>query len=55
MCHRIGRPPISIIGLGLRCVSSEMRVPKPPANKTHFMPWPLQIRPWPLQQGPVLR
>ena len=30
MCHRIGLPPISIIGLGLRWVSSEMRVPSRP-------------------------
>ncbi len=37
MCHRIGRPPISTIGLGLRWVSSLRRVPNPPARMTHFM------------------
>lgn len=37
MCQRIGMPPISIIGLGLRCVSSEIRVPSPPARITAFM------------------
>src|SRR6186997_1921285 len=45
MCHRIGLAPISIIGLGLRCVSSEIRVPSPPARITAFIPvssgsWP---------------
>src|SRR6478672_723490 len=37
ICHRIGRPPISTIGLGLIVVSSEMRVPNPPARMTTFM------------------
>src|SRR5581483_11305593 len=37
MCHRMGRPPISIIGFGLRWLSSEMRVPRPPARITVFM------------------
>ena len=33
----IGFPPISIIGFGLRCVSSLIRVPKPPAKITAFI------------------
>src|SRR3990167_561757 len=37
MCQRIGFPPISTIGFGLRCVSSLMRVPKPPARITAFI------------------
>jgi len=37
MCQRIGLPPISTIGLGLRCVSSLRRVPSPPARITAFM------------------
>src|SRR5450631_3299027 len=37
MCQRIGLPPISIIGLGFRLLSSEMRVPSPPARMTTFM------------------
>src|SRR5262245_14984179 len=37
MCQRIGRPPISTIGLGLISVSSLSRVPSPPARMTHFM------------------
>src|ERR1700678_913834 len=37
MCQRIGRPPIATIGFGRRCVSSLIRVPRPPANMTHFM------------------
>src|SRR4051812_16062759 len=37
MCHRIGRPPISIIGLGRRWLSSEIRVPMPPARITAFI------------------
>src|ERR1700687_2390941 len=32
MCQRTGRPPISIIGFGFTVVSSEMRVPNPPAK-----------------------
>src|ERR1700728_1444701 len=38
MCHRIGRPPISTIGLGRVTVSSLSRVPSPPANMTAFIP-----------------
>ena len=34
MCQRIGRPPISIIGFGRSWLSSEMRVPSPPASIT---------------------
>src|SRR5215469_7367483 len=37
MCQRIGLPPISIIGFGLRCDSSEIRVPRPPASMTAFI------------------
>ena len=37
MCHKIGRPPISTIGFGFRCVSSESRVPRPPASRTAFI------------------
>src|SRR4051794_11018243 len=36
MCHSIGRPPISTIGLGRTVVSSESRVPSPPAKMTTF-------------------
>src|SRR6185437_7273090 len=36
MCHRIGRPPISTIGLGRMVVSSLSRVPRPPARITSF-------------------
>jgi hypothetical protein len=36
MCQRIGRPPISTIGFGRVSVSSERRVPKPPARITAF-------------------
>src|ERR1700747_1525407 len=32
ICQRIGRPPISTIGLGFNCVSSERRLPTPPAR-----------------------
>ncbi len=49
MCHRIGRPPISTIGFGLRSVSSPMRVPRPPARMTAFIkgPWGRgRSRPW---------
>ena len=38
MCQRIGRPPISIMGLGRRWLSSEIRVPRPPARITAFIP-----------------
>src|SRR5512144_3384251 len=37
MCQMTGRPPISTMGLGLRCDSSLMRVPSPPARMTHFI------------------
>src|SRR3954454_18360212 len=37
MCQRIGRPPISTIGLGRREVSSLRRVPRTPARITTFM------------------
>ena len=37
MCHKIGLPPISIIGFGFKPVSSDNRVPKPPARITVFM------------------
>jgi hypothetical protein len=33
----MGLPPISIMGFGLRCDSSEMRVPRPPARITAFI------------------
>jgi hypothetical protein len=36
-CHRIGRPAISTIGLGLSAVSSEILVPKPPARIIAFI------------------
>src|SRR5215210_3488174 len=36
MCHKIGRPPISTMGFGLRVVSSDIRVPSPPARMTAF-------------------
>jgi hypothetical protein len=36
MCHRIGLPPISTMGFGLTEVSSEIRVPSPPARMTAF-------------------
>src|SRR5438552_4181241 len=37
MCHRIGFPPISTIGLGRRVVSSASRVPRPPASMITFI------------------
>ena len=37
MCQRIGRPPISTIGLGRNSVSSRNRVPNPPAKITAFI------------------
>ena len=36
MCQRIGLPPISIIGFGMRWVSSPMRTPRPPQKMTTF-------------------
>ncbi len=37
MCHKIGLPPISIIGFGRACDSSDIRVPTPPAKITAFI------------------
>src|SRR3954452_4249871 len=37
MCHRIGRPPTSTIGLGGSWVSSLSRLPRPPARITAFI------------------
>src|SRR5271155_1817569 len=37
MCHRMGRPPISTIGLGRNSVSSLRRVPNPPQRITTFI------------------
>ncbi|MNX64092.1 hypothetical protein D3C86_951090 [compost metagenome] len=37
MCQRMGLPPISIMGLGFKPVSSEIRVPRPPARITAFI------------------
>src|SRR2546427_377392 len=37
MCQMIGWPPISTMGFGLVSVSSERRVPSPPARMTTFM------------------
>ena len=37
ICHKIGFPPISIIGLGFKYVSSEILVPKPPAKIITFI------------------
>ena len=37
MCHRIGRPPISTMGLGRIWDSSDIRVPSPPARITAFI------------------
>src|SRR5262252_978194 len=37
MCHRIGMPPISTIGLGRAIVSSDNLVPNPPARMTVFI------------------
>src|SRR5580704_2134300 len=36
-CQRIGRPPISTMGLGRSSVSSRRRVPRPPQRMTIFM------------------
>src|ERR1035437_2493105 len=43
MCHRIGRSPISTMGLGLEAVSSDSRVPRPPARMTTFTTRPLLL------------
>lgn len=40
ICHRIGAPPISIIGFGLKWLSSLILVPNPPAKITTFIPYP---------------
>src|SRR5580704_12735467 len=40
MCHRIGRPPIGIIGLGMSSATSRMRVPCPPQRITICMASP---------------
>jgi hypothetical protein len=45
MCHRIGMPPISTIGLGRISVSSANRVPNPPARIPTFMLSPLSQAP----------
>src|SRR3954468_16886691 len=37
MCQSTGRPPTSTIGFGRTLVSSEMRVPNPPARMTAFI------------------
>ena len=37
MCQRIGRPPISTMGLGLATVSSDRRLPVPPASIATFI------------------
>src|SRR3979490_913290 len=39
MCQRMGRPPISTIGLGRNSVSSRRRVPNPPHRTTTFIIW----------------
>ena len=36
MCQRIGKPPTVPIGFGFALVSSDSRVPKPPARMTIF-------------------
>src|SRR3954470_18678513 len=38
MCQRIGRAPISTSGLGIDCVCSCSRVPRPPQRITTFTP-----------------
>src|SRR5579864_9709520 len=38
MCHSIGQLPMVTMGLGMRSVSSDKRVPRPPARMTAFMP-----------------
>ena len=43
MFRKIGLPPISIIGLGLTTVSSEILVPKPPAKIIAFIMYILNI------------
>ena len=41
-CQRIGRPPISTSGLGIDCVCSCRRVPRPPQRMTTF--WIVAMR-----------
>ncbi len=36
MCQMIGLPPISTMGFGLMVVSSDRRVPNPPAKNGYF-------------------
>src|SRR5208282_4504403 len=43
MCHRIGRPPISTMGLGRYSVSSRKRVPSPPHSITTFTRFSWQV------------
>src|SRR5712691_9032412 len=45
ICHSIGLPPTSTIGLGRKTVSSDKRDPKPPARITTFIVLS-PIRPW---------
>src|SRR5260370_24229172 len=42
MCQRIGRPPISTMGLGRNSVSSRRRVPNPRQRTTTFITGSLQ-------------
>ena len=37
ICHKMGFSPISIIGFGRKWLSSEIRVPNPPAKRTAFI------------------
>src|SRR5688572_5442696 len=37
MCHKMGLPPTSTIGFGRSVVSSDRRVPSPPARITAFI------------------
>src|SRR6266498_3789744 len=48
MCQRMGKPPISTMGLGRCDVSSLSRLPSPPAKITAFIDHPC-----PVQNGPV--
>src|SRR6266536_6212950 len=48
MCQRMGKPPISTMGLGRCDVSSLSRLPSPPAKITAFID-----HPGPMQNGPV--
>src|SRR5689334_23026593 len=44
MCQRIGWLPISTIGFGRTPVSSEIRVPNPPARMTAFIAHLLRLQ-----------